>query len=140
MNPNPVSRKRQILIIVLLMFIILLGAGFAIHHSSQTRKRQQSLLEQQQAAFAKTATTDPILKYLPYGTLDYNITPTFQKINGVRTLVLQVSVILTGADYSSSPQELQSSIQQKEQAALAYISSKGFDPSKYKIEYVVPGH
>lgn len=131
-------RNRK-LAIVLVFVVVAVIVAFA-YHSSQSKKHQESLLEQQQAAFNKTATADPILKNLPYGTLDYNINPTFKLIKGKRQLVLIVSVILDGADYKSSPQQLQASINQREQSARDYIKSLGFDPSKYNIEYSVPAH
>jgi hypothetical protein len=76
----------------------------------------------------------------PYGSLDYNITPTFERVNNSRELVVVISVILTGADYRESPQAIQNTVDQKEAAALNYIRSKGFDPSKYHIQYSVPAH
>jgi hypothetical protein len=49
-------------------------------------------------------------------------------------------VILDGADYKQDPKSLQTTIDQREQSALAYIRSQGFNPAKYPIEYSVPAH
>jgi hypothetical protein len=139
MNQGQAPRRKLIAIIVAGVLLLML-VGIIVYSASRSHSKHQSLLEKQQSEFAKTATADPILKDLPYGSLDYNITPTFQSIKGKRTLVLVVSVILTDADYKQSPQAIQTTITQKEQSSVDYIRSKGFDPSKYTIQYDVPAH
>jgi hypothetical protein len=140
MSPEVFRKRRRVIVFIFAIALILLCVGVVIYRSDQSRRHQQSLLEKQQEEFAKTATADPILKVLPYGSLDYNITPTFERVNNSRELVVVISVILTGADYRESPQAIQNTVDQKEAAALNYIRSKGFDPSKYHIQYSVPAH
>lgn len=138
---NNYSRRRLLAIIAVFAFLILVAAGLytlLANHSEQSAAKQQ--LDKQQAALAASPYADPILKYLPYGDLGYDINSTQKSINGKNTLVLVVSITLTGADYRLNPQQLQSVINDRKQSALAYIRSKGFDPAKYHIEYIVPAH
>lgn len=138
MEPNP--RNRQVRLIALSLVMVLLIFVVFIYFRAKNHQSQKSLLDNQQSQFSKTATADPILKFLPYGSIGYNINPTFKVTDGKRVLVIQVSVTLAGADYKLSQPELQSVISQREQLALDYIRSKGFDPAKYSIQYYVPGH
>ena len=121
--------------LALCLIVIVIVIIFDRHQASSNR---QKLLDQQQARFAATATADPLLKYLPYGSQGWNITPTFELRNNQRTLVLNISVIFYGADYNLSPTGMQSLINARKDQALSYIKSKGFDPGKYVITYSTP--
>ncbi len=138
-QPTGRTNRFRTLAVGLVVIIVLAATIWTIYHYDQHRKNQ-SLLEKQQAAFAKTATADPILKYLPYGAPDYTINPTFKTISGSRTLVLSISIILDGSDYKKDKPALDSIVSQKKQEALSYIHSIGFDPAKYTIQYQVPAY
>lgn len=128
--------KLRYLIFSLVGLIMIVGVVLVFgYHSSN-----QDLLKKQQAEFAKTATSDPILRFLPYGDNGYNIDATFVNLKGKRTLEVTISVVLSGSDYKLNQTDLNQVIDQREKAALQYISSKGLDPKKYSIEYSVPNH
>jgi flagellar basal body-associated protein FliL len=80
MQSNSNKKIYWVVLGVILMFAMIAALVLLGRHNNQ-----QALLDKQQANFAKTATADPILKYLPYGTLEYNITPTFKSVNGNRS-------------------------------------------------------
>ncbi|HEX5447788.1 MAG TPA: hypothetical protein VFW90_01140 [Candidatus Saccharimonadales bacterium] len=141
MNDN-ISKRKQILVYsggaVLILALVIIFVSILM--SSGRHNSISDQLAQQQKAFASSPDANPILKYLPYGDLGYNIEPTSKIINGKVKLVLIVHVILSGSDYNSTPAELNKIIKADEQAALSYIRSKGFNPAKYMIEYDVPAH
>ena len=137
------SNKKPIIITSLSVVAALLLIGGLILLSNNHTKNSNRLA-QQQKEFAATPLADPILKFLPYGSTGYNITsavsPAFDSANPKPQLVIKISVILYESDYSLNSQDLQTVITQRQQAALAYIKSSGFDPSKYNIQYYVPPH
>ncbi|MDB5160724.1 MAG: hypothetical protein JWO96_104 [Candidatus Saccharibacteria bacterium] len=129
-------RKKMIIAVGAVVLVLIAGALIAVRGNNHAKDP----LQQQQEKFDKTATADPILNYLPYGDLGYNIVPTFMDKDGKRILVLNVSVILAGADYKLPAAALDKLIAQREQDALSYIKSSGFDTNKYTISYEVPAH
>jgi hypothetical protein len=124
--------------LIFFVSIIVILAGIFIAFSK--RNNPSNDLTQQQTNFSKTATADPILKHLPYGALDYDIQPVFKVINNKRVLTLQITIFLTGADYKQSHQAIDSTVKTKEDSALDYIKTQGFDPSKYQIDFIVPSY
>ncbi|HUD07945.1 MAG TPA: hypothetical protein VMQ52_02615 [Candidatus Saccharimonadales bacterium] len=79
---------------------------------------------------------DPILSHLPYGTLDYNLTDSYQTVGGKTKLILDAQLFLDALDVSS-PQAEQSAISSYEQEVAQYISSLGLNPSSYDIQYTI---
>jgi hypothetical protein len=96
---------------------------------------EQKVLINEQSQFPQQL-KDPILSHLPYGTLDYNLTDSFQTVNGQAQLVLKAQILLDAADVSS-PQTEQSAITQYEQQVTQYITSLGLNPSNYDILYSI---
>jgi hypothetical protein len=101
---------------------------------------QQAIVASQDPNDASLLTNDPLVSHLPYGDIGYNINYVISSKDSKPALIITISVILAGADYKQSPQALQNTINQREQAALNYIKSFGLDPSKYNIQYSVPAH
>lgn len=81
-----------------------------------------------------TLNNDPILVHLPYGTLNYNLTPVYATVNGHATLEINAQLLLSYADLSS-PQSKQAAITLYESEINQYISSFGLNPSNYIINY-----
>jgi flagellar basal body-associated protein FliL len=73
--------------------------------------------------------TDPIVQYVPYSTLDYEIAAIQNDDNSV---TLKVQLSLSDADYKTGKDQ---AVAQKKQEVLDWITSKGIDPSKYQIDY-----
>jgi len=139
------TSSRKFFFISTAVIVAVIGLfALAILHTHGTHQKQQQELAREQAQFSKSATADPILGILPYGTTGYDINATFRgpvdAVSSKRTLVVKVDVVLYDADYRVDATTLQARITERQQAALAYIRSKGFDPTKYQIEYYVPPH
>lgn len=141
MKYHPLGRRPLAIYAPLGLFILALVTalviGFSAHKNTNSTQQQ---LTAQQKALAGSNYADPILKYLPYGDIGYNITPVQKIINTKQELVLVISITLSGSDYRSTAADLQTSINSREQEALNYIEASGFNPSKYHIEYDVPSH
>ncbi len=132
------NNKIRLAIGILLLVLMIIGVVLLI--GRQHQPSESSLLDEQQKKFAATATADPILRYLPYGDRGYNLSSTFQTRDNKRVLILVISVIFYDSDYRLSPADMQAAITNRQNQALNYIKSIGFDPSKYQIEYAVPPH
>jgi len=132
------NRKRQFITYGLGgLFCVLIVAGLlvALFSHKQTNK---TVLDRQQQALAASPYADPILQYLPYGDLGYNISPSLKTFNGKSSLVIEIAVTFSGVDYKLTPDEQSALIKQRQQAALNYIRSKGLDPGEYRVEYATP--
>jgi hypothetical protein len=76
---------------------------------------------------------DPIVKHLPYGTLDYSLNYELNN-NG---LVLNARILLTGADTKSGEAAKNQRITKYKKEVVDYIRSLGLDPAKYTINYII---
>jgi hypothetical protein len=100
----------------------------------------QDLPQDQQQALLKNQTQylqqrqDPIIAYLPYGTLDFNLNYHFinQSTNSkiILDAQLQLAPGLSGAQATATTN-------QYKQEVTDYIKSKGLNPASYTIEYQV---
>lgn len=79
---------------------------------------------------SETTGLDPILKYLPYDALDFEIKATRNEDGTVKNL--HVTLLLSDADYNTG---IDAAIATYKQEALEWIKSAGFDPAKYTINY-----
>lgn len=80
--------------------------------------------------------TDPVMKYIPYSTLSYSLSPNFiTNVDGNTYLTIDLKVYLSEVDLNNK----QAVIKQRVKAANQYLSSKGIDPSKYSINLSVVG-
>jgi len=132
------NRKRQLVAYgVAGLFCLLVIVGLLMALSSRNH-RTNDILVQQQQALAASPYADPILQYLPYGDIGYNISPSLKTISGKNSLVIEVAVTFSGSDYKLTPDEQAALIKQRQQAALNYIRSKGLDPGKYTVQYTTP--
>ncbi len=78
---------------------------------------------------------DPILKHLPYDTIDFSLAATFPAgKNNIPSLVLVAKINVPAAYTGSLAQQVTN---QYEQEVQSYISSLGLNPSSYTIDYVV---
>jgi hypothetical protein len=94
--------------------------------------QQQAIVDSQDQNQGPSA--DPIARYLPYGTLDFNLSATVtQGSNNQSQLVLNAQLLLSHADMSDQD----AAIAQYKKEVTDYIESIGFDPSKYTINYTV---
>jgi hypothetical protein len=137
MKPNKNMKVFYLALGIIGLLALFAAVGFL---TSSSHQNDSELLKKQQADFVKTATADPILKYLPHGDLDYNIVGTFEIIHGQRKLVIVITPILSGADYRQGSSVVQSTIKQRDQEAVEFIKSKGFDPAIYTVRYIDPTH
>lgn len=135
---NPNKRNLTVYIVAAILCIGIIAAFIISLSSHRGQSAKQAQLQSQQQALANSPYADPILKYLPYGAYGYNITPITQTIDGKDTLTLNISVVFYDADYSLDSSQRQAAVQSREKAALDYIKSIGFDPTKYRIVYSVP--
>ncbi len=80
---------------------------------------------------------DPILKHLPYNTIDFSLAATFPAgKNNLPSLVLVAKINIPAAYTGSLAQQ---ATNQYEQEVQSYIQSLGLNPSNYTIDYVVSG-
>lgn len=141
MENENINNQKRIWYILIGSFLIVIALALAlILWNANKPSEEEQKLQQQQNILASSPYSDPILKYLPYGDIGYNISPIIKTINAKPTLVLSINIKLSESDYRSSPATLEANIRNRENAALAYIRSSGFNPSKYHIVYVVPAH
>jgi hypothetical protein len=96
--------------------------------------QQAAILKAQQQGQSQPVNNDPILKYLPHGTLDYTLTAAYATVNGQTKLQLNAVLLLTGADLSTNQTE-QAAISQYKSEVNQYITSLGLNPGNYSINY-----
>lgn len=101
---------------------------------------QQTIVNGQNPKDPSLPANDPLVAYLPYGDLGYNISYTITTQDNKPALSVKISVILSGSDYKLSQPELENKINQRQQQARDYIRSLNLDPAKYNIRYSVPAH
>ncbi len=78
---------------------------------------------------------DPILKHLPYDTIDFSLVATFPAgKNNIPSLVLVAKINIPAAYTGSLAQQMTI---QYEQEVQSYIQSLGLNPSNYTIDYVI---
>lgn len=119
--------------------LVLVAALIVLVVSSLNHDHQmKQALGAQQKSFAASPYADPILAVLPYGDIGYDIAPVVKTIDAKQVLVLEISVKFDESDYKLTAGQQAALVSQKEQAALAYIRQKGFDPVKYRVEYTTP--
>jgi len=111
-----------------------------IEFSKLPESQQQAIVNSQDPNDPSLVTNNPLLAHLPYGDIGYNITSLITTQSNKPKIIIKISVILAGVDYKLSPQALQQTIDQREQAAIDYIKSLGLNPSNYDIQYDVPPH
>ena len=138
MDSQPPKKILLIYITGIFLIAVVIVGLFSALSSNKKQAAQQRELSTQQQTLAASPYADPILKYLPYGDIGYNIDPSVKTINAQHTLVLIISVTFYDSDYGLSSSQQNALIQQREQAARDYLKSKGFDPTKYHIIYSLP--
>lgn len=131
-------KSRRTLIYSAVGALIILVVVSLLMASKAKQTPEESQLSTQQNALAHSPYADPILKYLPYGDIGYNITPVIKSINGKQRLTIEVDIKFAGSDYNSTADQRQKTIETYERAALNYLRSKGFDPKKYRIVFKTP--
>ena len=94
-------------------------------------KQQQDLILLRQRDYLKSQ-SDPIIRSLPHGTLDYNLTSEYVRNGSKSDLILHASLLLTGADLKGDSTSI---VNQYKQEVVDYIKSLGLDPTKYTIDY-----
>ncbi|MCL4357644.1 hypothetical protein M1512_01980 [Patescibacteria group bacterium] len=78
---------------------------------------------------------NPILKHLPYSTIDFNLSASFPTgKNDLPSLVLIAKLNIPAAVTGELQQQ---TISQYEQEIASYISSFGLNPASYHIDYIV---
>ena len=78
---------------------------------------------------------DPILKHLPYYSVNFNLTASFTTgQNNLPSLVLTAKLFIPAAYTGSLEQQM---INQDQQSVLQYISSLGLNPANYTINYSI---
>lgn len=87
---------------------------------------QQKLLDRQRAG--ETFKVNPVFNYIPYNTLDYQITGTITD----NKVALQIQLLIPPSDTGSAAT---AKAAQDQQEALAYLQSKGFNSSEFTITY-----
>lgn len=73
--------------------------------------------------------SDPILKYLPYSTLDYTVTPIE---DGGNNLILNVDILISEADYKS---DVEGIVESYGEEIEVWIESLDLNPDDYNIRY-----
>ncbi|MHB1865226.1 MAG: hypothetical protein ACYCPS_03640 [Candidatus Saccharimonadales bacterium] len=100
---------------------------------NQLPKGEQNAIKNNQVNY-KSVTNNPIVKYLPHTTLNYSlIAATGNGTNNQEQFVLQATIYLNQADMTDES----TAISNYEQEVVNYIQSLGFNPSNYKIDYVI---
>lgn len=131
---NPKNRIK--LVAATIGGFLVLGTLIFLGLSRQnTNKSKTAILDKQQSLFVQSKVTDPILRYLPYEGVGYRINGEYRAIGDTSTLVINVTIVLSGSDYNADGSANQKAVDQYKADALAYIKTSGFDPAKYTIEY-----
>lgn len=97
-------------------------------------KKEQDIVSKQND---KTAIDNPILKFLPFGGLDFSLSAEFneeEESTETGGLVLRARLLLSGADVRTNKTQ---AIEDYKREVTDYIKSLGFDPTKYTIVYEV---
>lgn len=81
----------------------------------------------QESGFTKS---DPVLKHLPYSTLNYDITA---EEDDDENLIIHVNILLSEADYKSNVSLV---IDNRQIEVEEWFESLGLDPENYNIRYV----
>jgi hypothetical protein len=92
--------------------------------------QQQALLKDQQTYTNAEAKENPIVSHLPYSTLDFSLTPTYQGSQ----LILQAQILLAPGVTGS---QAAADTAQYEQQVTQYIQSLGLNPANYTIQYQI---
>ena len=92
------------------------------------RDQQQAILELQDKP--SPIKSDPVLEFLPYGGLNYEI----NAVTRDSTTILQVRLLLSAADVRINAS---AAAEQYKQEARDYISSNGINPKEYTFEYEI---
>ncbi len=94
---------------------------------------QENLLVSEQDKY-QGASQDPIVSRLPYGSLNFSLSAvTTTDANRKSKLILQAKILLSNADKSDEA----TAIESYKKEVTDYISSIGYDPTKYEIQYVI---
>lgn len=93
-----------------------------------SKKQQDAILKQQDTP--NTKRDDPILAYVPYGGLHFELSALVQD----EELTLQAKLLLTAADVRIDPN---AAVERYKQEVRDYITSNSLNPDSYKIDYQV---
>jgi hypothetical protein len=100
-----------------------------------TKMQQEALLKKQVNATQTENNGDPILKYLPYSTLDYSLTTSYiTSATSATQLVINAQLVIDQADMDTA-QDTDAAVASKKAEVIQHIQSLGLNPSNYDIQY-----
>lgn len=99
-----------------------------ISFENLSKAQQEAILKQQDTP--NTKRDDPVLAYVPYGGLNFELNAVVQD----EQLILQAKLLLSAADVRI---DANSAIERYKQEVRDYITSKGLNPDSYTIDYQV---
>jgi len=95
-------------------------------------EEQQKAVVNAQSRFTEVQ-SDPILEHIPYGTLNFRLSPLFENDkDGNQILILEADILLSAADVRI---DKAAAVNQYKAELRAYIRSLDLDPAKYQIRY-----